>query len=239
VRPLLACLLLLAACAHAPTAPGPAPRDAAATQPAAVPAPVEDRFTPVRAAADGLLAAQGEAAWRGWTSGETAAPAIPWKGREALLDPALLVQLAEAVAAAPPPERSRLERLRAFLLGEQLARAAAGPSQALAAARSAASFGWEKRTVPVRQLDTLLAEGTTDTFLLMQHSPAVGRTLADLGLAGPAGPRAIAVVRGGAALTSFDDHFTLRVGDTLVLMGTHVELDRAFQRLRVHDEPML
>jgi len=158
VRPLLACLLLLAACAHAPTAPGPAPAtDAAATPPAAVPPPVEDRFTPVRAAAEALLAAQGEAAWRGWTSGEMADPAVPWKGREALLDPALLVQLAEAVDAAPPPGRSRLERLRAFLLGEQLARAAAGPSQALAAARSAASFGWEKRTVPVRQLDTLLA----------------------------------------------------------------------------------
>ncbi len=91
----------------------------------------------------------------------------------------------------------------------------------------------------IQQLDTLLAEGTTDTFLLMQHSPAVGRTLESLGLGGPTGPRAIAVVRGGAALTSFEPAFMLRVGDTLVLTGTHLEMDRAFQRLRPHGEPVV
>jgi hypothetical protein len=66
-------------------------------------------------------------------------------------------RLGEAAAAATPPERARLERLRAFLLGEQLARAAAGPAQALAAARAAASFDWERRHVPLRQLQALLA----------------------------------------------------------------------------------
>jgi CPA2 family monovalent cation:H+ antiporter-2 len=91
----------------------------------------------------------------------------------------------------------------------------------------------------VAQLDTLLAEGTTDTFMLMQHSPAVGRTLGDLGLAGEAGPRAVAVVRGGTALTALEPGLVLRVGDTLVLTGTHAEMDRAFQRLRAADEPAL
>jgi CPA2 family monovalent cation:H+ antiporter-2 len=91
----------------------------------------------------------------------------------------------------------------------------------------------------IAQLDTLLAEGTTDTFLLLQQSPAVGGTLAALGLTGGGGARAIAVVRGGVAVTQFDDVFTLRVGDTLVLMGTHREMDVAFQRLRSPVEPMV
>ncbi len=91
----------------------------------------------------------------------------------------------------------------------------------------------------IAQLDTLLAEGTTDTFLLLQHSPAVGSTLEALGLAGPGGPRAIAIVRGGVAITAFEPGFELRIGDTLVLTGTHVEMDRAFQRLRAPIEPML
>jgi hypothetical protein len=116
-----------------------------------------DRFTPVRAIAEALLEAQGEAAWLGWTSGEPSDQAAIWKGREALLDPPALAQLAEAIAAAPAPERARLERLRAFLLGEQLARSTAEPTKALAAARSAASFAWEKRTVSLRQLHALLA----------------------------------------------------------------------------------
>jgi hypothetical protein len=116
-----------------------------------------DRFDPVRADAEALLAAQGEAAWRGWISGEPADRAAIWKGREGLLDPAPLPRLAEAISTAPAPERGRLERLRAYLLGEQLARAAAEPTHALAAARAAASFAWEKRTIPVRQLQPLLA----------------------------------------------------------------------------------
>ncbi len=164
MRALLACLLLLAACAHAPAPAHPDPASAPAAPTAAAPAPGPapgpgpvDRFDPVRADAEALLAAQGEAAWRGWTSSEPADRAAIWKGREGLLDPALLPRLAEAISSAPAPERGRLERLRAFVLGEQLARAAAEPTRALAAARSAASFAWEKRTIPVRQLQPLLA----------------------------------------------------------------------------------
>jgi hypothetical protein len=165
VRLLLASLLLFTACAHAPSAVGPEPAPPAPATPAETTSPSSlsseaersDRFAPVRAAAEALLEAQGQAAWRAWTSGEPTDQAAIWKGREALLDPAVLAHLAEAIAAAPMPQRSRLERLRAFLLGEQLARATAEPTQALASARSAASFAWEKRTVSLRQLHALLA----------------------------------------------------------------------------------
>ncbi len=162
MRPLLASLLVLAACAHSPSLGGgapPLPASAASTPAALAPPPAApDRFTPLREAAESLLRAQGEAAWRGWTTGEPADPSATWAGREALLDPAGLAALQEAIAAAGAgAERSRLERLRAFVLGEQLARAAAEPTQAVAAARSAATFAWEKRTVPLRGLPALLA----------------------------------------------------------------------------------
>jgi hypothetical protein len=158
-------LLLLAACAHAPparevSAPPAAVAGAVLHAPAssAGPASAPDRFTPLRDAAESLLGAQGESAWRGWTSGGPTDLAATWSGREALLDPAVLPPLREAIAAAGAgPERDRLERLQAFLLGEQLARAAAAPTLALAASRAAARFTWEKRSLPLRALPALLA----------------------------------------------------------------------------------
>ena len=84
----------------------------------------------------------------------------------------------------------------------------------------------------VEQLETIMAEGTTDTFLLLQHSPAVGKTLGDLGLGEQGDCSLIAVVRGGRALERYDDSLQLRVGDTLVMTGNHASMDRLFQRLR-------
>lgn len=206
MRPLLAALLLLAACAHAP-APGgaaaPAPAgpgeasSASAPSAAAPPpaAPATDRFTPLREVAESLLQAQGEAAWRGWTSGEPVDPAAVWAGREALLDPAVLVQLRLAIAAtADAPQRDRLERLQAFVLGEQLARAAAGPTRAAAAARSAATFAWEKRTVPLRGLPALLA-GEPEAPRRKAATESAAAAL--LKLEKPAAARDAALVRAG------------------------------------------
>jgi CPA2 family monovalent cation:H+ antiporter-2 len=82
----------------------------------------------------------------------------------------------------------------------------------------------------VEQLDAILTQGTCDTFLLLQHSPAIGRTLEDMGLDGQ-GTKVVAIVRGGLALTQFDAELRFSVGDTLVLTGTHAEMERAFDRL--------
>ena len=84
----------------------------------------------------------------------------------------------------------------------------------------------------VEQLDDILAQGTTETARIMQHSPAVGRALAALEL-DPAGPgcRAVAVVRGGRAITEIDRAFVVLPGDTLVLTGAHIEIDAALERL--------
>jgi CPA2 family monovalent cation:H+ antiporter-2 len=84
----------------------------------------------------------------------------------------------------------------------------------------------------VEQLETIMAEGTTDTFLLLQHSPAVGKTLGELGLGEHGDCSLIAVIRGGRALQGYDASLELRVGDTLVMTGNHASMDRLFQRLR-------
>jgi len=89
----------------------------------------------------------------------------------------------------------------------------------------------------VEQLETIMQEGTTDTFLLLQHSPAVGRTLGDLGLGEGGDCALVAVVRGGRALESYDASLELRVGDTLVMTGNHASMDRLFQHLRPPDDP--
>ncbi|HKQ58011.1 MAG TPA: cation:proton antiporter [Candidatus Eisenbacteria bacterium] len=83
----------------------------------------------------------------------------------------------------------------------------------------------------VEQLDAILTQGTCDTFLLLQHSPAIGRTLKEMSLVGGGSAQAVAVVRGGNAIIFFDDDFRLRVGDTLVLAGTHGGMEEMFQRL--------
>jgi len=88
----------------------------------------------------------------------------------------------------------------------------------------------------IEQLDTILQGDITDTFILLQHSPGVGRTLADLKLMPgeedpPHSARAVAVVRAGTALKSLDPGERLRVGDVLVLTGAHASMEEALQRL--------
>jgi uncharacterized protein with PhoU and TrkA domain len=89
----------------------------------------------------------------------------------------------------------------------------------------------------LEQLPTILLERTTDTFLLLQESPAIGKTPAELGLGAEGEARLVAVVRGGRPITSFDEDLHLRVGDTLVMTGTHAEVDRVFDRLRPPSPP--
>ena len=203
-RSLLAAFLaafLAAGCAHAaaPAPPssqpaGPArPAPASAPSPAsAPPAPVDpglpsapssataaapqgDGLDGLRAQVDGLLAAQGELAWRAWTVGEPVDAAGAWKGREQLLSPETLSQVAAAASSAPGARR-----LHAFLVGERIARATASQAQALAAARGAATLTWDKRSVPLRQVQPLLAAEAAAPrrqALASAHAAATARLL--------------------------------------------------------------
>ncbi len=82
--------------------------------------------------------------------------------------------------------------------------------------------------VPARVLE-LLAAGVTDVYFVAAGSPADGRSLRDLDLRGRGGATVIAVVRGERPLTNPAPDLTIEAGDSLVLVGSHAEIQRAFE----------
>jgi uncharacterized protein with PhoU and TrkA domain len=78
----------------------------------------------------------------------------------------------------------------------------------------------------------VLAAGTTELYRLEPGSPAAGRTLRELDLRHRTGATVIAVVRDGTPVPNPDVELRLEEGDTLVLVGSHQEIERAFGRAR-------
>jgi CPA2 family monovalent cation:H+ antiporter-2 len=83
----------------------------------------------------------------------------------------------------------------------------------------------------IEQLDVVLTQGTTEAVVLLHHSPAIGRTLAETGLLENQRVQLVALIRGGKAQTTFDPAFVLRPGDTLVVTGTHGNIDAVMDGL--------
>ena len=73
-----------------------------------------------------------------------------------------------------------------------------------------------------------LAAGTTDTFLLSSEHAAVGLTIREVDLRQHTGATIIAVVRQEKSLPNPRPDLRLEAGDVLVLVGSHVEIERAF-----------
>ena len=85
-----------------------------------------------------------------------------------------------------------------------------------------------------RRLDELsqfLAGTTTDTLLILDGSPAVGKSLEGLELRSRSGVTVIAVVREGKSILNPGSDFVFGAGDVLVLLGSHKALDEASQIL--------
>lgn len=79
-------------------------------------------------------------------------------------------------------------------------------------------------------LDALEA-GTTDIFRIEPGSPVTGRTLRELHLRHETGATVFAVVRGETPRPNPGPDTVLETGDSLVLVGSHAEIDRAFDLL--------
>jgi CPA2 family monovalent cation:H+ antiporter-2 len=77
----------------------------------------------------------------------------------------------------------------------------------------------------------LLAAGTAETFFVGRGTWPVGETLGSLDLRGKTGATVIAVVRGEESFTSPGAEFEVQDQDTLVLVASHRDMDRAFQYL--------
>ena len=67
----------------------------------------------------------------------------------------------------------------------------------------------------------------TKTHYIGEGSAAVGKTIAEINLRARSGVTIIAVVRGGKPNTNPAATFELSLGDVLVLVGSHAELDAA------------
>jgi CPA2 family monovalent cation:H+ antiporter-2 len=79
-------------------------------------------------------------------------------------------------------------------------------------------------------LDALEA-GTTDIFRLPRGSPVAGRSLRDLDLRRRTGATVLAIVREDETGPNPTADTVLEAGDDLVLVGSHAEIDRAFDLL--------
>ncbi|MDH3253774.1 MAG: cation:proton antiporter [Acidobacteriota bacterium] len=91
------------------------------------------------------------------------------------------------------------------------------------------------RSAPIgRASEAVLAAleaGTTDIYRITSESRASGRTLAQLHLRRESGANVIAVVRGERSHPNPSSDMLLESGDCLVLVGSHEEIDGAFQFL--------
>jgi CPA2 family monovalent cation:H+ antiporter-2 len=74
----------------------------------------------------------------------------------------------------------------------------------------------------------LLAAGTAATFFVGKNAGPAGKTLGELDLRGRTGATVIAVVRGEQSFPSPGAEFEVTEQDTLVLVASHRDIDRAF-----------
>ncbi|HEY4716782.1 MAG TPA: cation:proton antiporter [bacterium] len=83
----------------------------------------------------------------------------------------------------------------------------------------------------LEELNSIFALTLTESVLIQKNSPAVGRTIEDLGLRKESGATVIAVIRDGKPITNPKVDFRIMQGDVLVIIGSHAELDRAIDLL--------
>lgn len=81
------------------------------------------------------------------------------------------------------------------------------------------------RTVHTEWL-RLLEVAVTQTHLLLEGSPAAGRTIREFDLRAKTGATIVAITREGRPIANPDPNVQLLAGDVLVLVGTHHQLDR-------------
>lgn len=85
------------------------------------------------------------------------------------------------------------------------------------------------------ELLRIFQETLTETFYIAEDSPACGKDIAGLNLRQQSGSTIVAIVRGGKPLASPPPDFVLKQGDVMVLVGAHIQLDRARTLLQGRD----
>ncbi len=91
--------------------------------------------------------------------------------------------------------------------------------------------GLPQTTRGLDRMTQLLAAGTSDTFLVTDDLEVAGKTVGEIDLRQHSGSLLIAVVRGETPTLTPPKDFRVEPADTLVLVGTHANMDRAFDYL--------
>ncbi len=81
-------------------------------------------------------------------------------------------------------------------------------------------------TSTLEQLPFILSATTTEAGLILDKSPCIGKTLRDSGLIDTR-VRLLAVVRDGKPIQNPDESLVFQVGDILILIGNHADIDAA------------
>lgn len=97
--------------------------------------------------------------------------------------------------------------------------------------------GYQQTDKGLDRVAQLLAAGTSDTYLITDGSPVIGRSLEEMDFRNKTGATVIAVVRGDSPHISPPPHFRIETGDTLVLVGNHASMDKAFDYLEFGSPP--
>ena len=84
----------------------------------------------------------------------------------------------------------------------------------------------------LKKFSTYLTATLTESYLVLQESWARERMLGDINITDRTGAVVIAVVRNNKAHPNPDSEFTVMSGDTLILFGSHLQLDRAIAYLK-------
>jgi CPA2 family monovalent cation:H+ antiporter-2 len=82
-----------------------------------------------------------------------------------------------------------------------------------------------------QRIADLLTAGTAETFYILDGTWPAGKALREINLRRKTGATVIAVVRGETSFASPGADFLIESGDTLVLVASHQDMDRAFQFL--------
>lgn len=78
----------------------------------------------------------------------------------------------------------------------------------------------------IERLRQILAGNIVENFLLLEHSPAVGKSLVQLDLRRQTGATILVIVRDNNPIVNPASELQLLAGDLLVIMGTHQALDQ-------------
>lgn len=97
------------------------------------------------------------------------------------------------------------------------------------------SYGMLRKETTAEQslshIDKILAEGLTETYFVEDSNEQAGKTLRQLNIRALTGATIIAIMRSGKTYANPPGTEQLKSGDTLVIYGTHMAVDKAIRLL--------